>query len=48
MSPTAAVRNNYSSHTNGKHQVAKPIVKPEVRLTSADVIRKEHTHGAHK
>jgi len=31
-----------------KHHPVKPIVnKPQARLTSADVIRKEHTHGAH-
>ena len=52
MSPAAIAINEINTVSNGNHNGAKVInaanMKAAPRLTSADVIRMEHEHGAHK
>jgi len=51
MSPAAIAYNHINTVPNGKHNAIKvgntPDIKATPRLTSADVIRMEHEHGAH-
>ncbi|KAJ7603230.1 ornithine-oxo-acid aminotransferase [Mycena polygramma] len=50
MSPSALASSPTTTNGNGKHQVVKPkngSGNGSVHLSSADVIRLEHEHGAH-
>lgn len=51
MAPSALSNNEHSTNgtdsTNGKHHVVKKSNGGQIHLSSADVIRLEHEHGAH-